>query len=50
MIFPGDGGLALVWVIGIYAILFGIALIAAGFRLRSWRNDLRDLDERQSLR
>ena len=48
MIFPGDGALALVWVIGIYAILFGIALIAAGFRLRSWRNDLPDAHNPQA--
>jgi uncharacterized membrane protein HdeD (DUF308 family) len=45
MIFPGDGAVALVWVIGIYAILFGIALIAAGIRLRGWRDDLRDAGE-----
>lgn len=49
MIFPGDGAVALVWVIGIYAILFGIAFIAGGIRLRSWRNDLRDLDAGQRL-
>jgi uncharacterized membrane protein HdeD (DUF308 family) len=42
LIFPGSGAVALVWVIGIYAILIGIALILAGFRLRSWRNSLRD--------
>lgn len=33
--FPGSGALAIVWLIGIYAILFGIALIALGLRLRS---------------
>jgi uncharacterized membrane protein HdeD (DUF308 family) len=40
MIFPGTGAVTLVWVIGIYAIVFGIGLIAAGFRLRSWRNSM----------
>lgn len=32
--FPGAGLLALVWMIGIYALLFGIALIALAVRLR----------------
>jgi uncharacterized membrane protein HdeD (DUF308 family) len=35
--FPGEGALALVWLIGSYAILFGVLLIALGLRLRSWR-------------
>lgn len=45
LIFPGDGAVALVWLIGIFAIVLGIALIAAGFRLRSWRNDLSDAED-----
>jgi uncharacterized membrane protein HdeD (DUF308 family) len=44
MIFPGTGAVALVWVIGIYAIIFGIGLIAAGFRLRSWRDETSSRD------
>jgi uncharacterized membrane protein HdeD (DUF308 family) len=35
MIFPGSGAVALVTVIGIYAILFGILLIVFSFRVRS---------------
>ena len=35
LIFPGSGAVALVTVIGIYAILFGILLIVFSFRLRS---------------
>jgi uncharacterized membrane protein HdeD (DUF308 family) len=35
-IFPGDGAVALVWTIGIYAIFFGVMLVALGVRLRGW--------------
>lgn len=31
---PVEGALALVWLIGIWAIVFGVVLIALGFRLR----------------
>jgi uncharacterized membrane protein HdeD (DUF308 family) len=31
---PGAGALALVWVIGVYAILYGISLIALAWRVR----------------
>jgi uncharacterized membrane protein HdeD (DUF308 family) len=33
-IFPGAGAVALVWTIGIYAIFFGVMLVALGVRLR----------------
>jgi uncharacterized membrane protein HdeD (DUF308 family) len=36
-VLPGVGLLSLVWLIGIYAILFGIALIALAFRVRVMR-------------
>lgn len=32
---PGAGALAVVWIIGGYALLFGILLMALGFKLRS---------------
>ncbi len=38
-LFPGAGALALVWLIGFYAILSGALLLAAGFRARSWTRE-----------
>ena len=40
---PGDGVLALLWLIGIYAIAAGILYIAAGLRLRSVNEKLQPL-------
>ncbi len=36
VIAPGSGALALVWLIGAYAIVFGIMLVIAGLILRRW--------------
>jgi uncharacterized membrane protein HdeD (DUF308 family) len=36
VVYPGAGALAVVWLIGAYAIAFGALLIALGFRLWSW--------------
>ena len=33
---PLAGGLALIWTIGAYALIFGVLLISLGFRLRNW--------------
>jgi uncharacterized membrane protein HdeD (DUF308 family) len=33
-VLPGVGLLSLVWLIGIYALIFGVALIVLGFRVR----------------
>jgi uncharacterized membrane protein HdeD (DUF308 family) len=31
---PGEGAIAVVWALGIYALIFGAALVALGLRLR----------------
>ena len=38
---PGSGALAVIWLIGAYTIIFGIFLIAMGFRLRAWHTSMR---------
>jgi uncharacterized membrane protein HdeD (DUF308 family) len=38
-VFPGAGAVSLVWLIGVYATIFGIALIVLAFRLRGLRSD-----------
>ena len=37
MIFPGAGILGLTWLLGVYAIVFGVLLIALGIRIRAHR-------------
>ena len=36
-IWPAAGLVAVTWLIGAYAILFGVLLVVLGFRLRNWR-------------
>jgi uncharacterized membrane protein HdeD (DUF308 family) len=38
--FPLAGALAIAYLVGIYAFLFGVLLMALGFRLRSWSKGL----------
>jgi uncharacterized membrane protein HdeD (DUF308 family) len=38
-VFPGAGAVALVWLIGVYAIAFGILLIVLALRLRGLRRE-----------
>jgi uncharacterized membrane protein HdeD (DUF308 family) len=37
LINPGSGALAVLWIVGFYAILFGVALVLLSFRLRKHR-------------
>ena len=38
LVWPGAGGLALLWVIGVFSIAVGIALVVAAFQMRSLRH------------
>jgi len=40
VIYPGSGALAVVWLIGIYAVIFGIAQLMLGFRLKNMAGEL----------
>jgi uncharacterized membrane protein HdeD (DUF308 family) len=39
VLYPGPGVLAVVWLLGIYAVIFGIFLLMLGFRLRGLAGD-----------
>lgn len=39
-VFPGAGAVALVWLIGVFAVVFGVLLLLVAFRLR----DLREME------
>jgi uncharacterized membrane protein HdeD (DUF308 family) len=40
VVFPGAGALSVVWLIGIYATIFGISEIVLAFRLRGLRSEI----------
>jgi uncharacterized membrane protein HdeD (DUF308 family) len=35
IVFPGSGLLSIIWLLGVYAIIFGVSLLALAWRLRS---------------
>jgi uncharacterized membrane protein HdeD (DUF308 family) len=35
---PAAGGLAIIWTIAAYALIFGVLLVFLGFRLRNWKS------------
>lgn len=39
LLFPGAGALALVWLIGVYALLTGALLVVLGITVRAWRHE-----------
>ncbi|MGW0043083.1 HdeD family acid-resistance protein [Rhodococcus sp. NPDC003348] len=40
LIFPGSGILGIIWLLGVYAIVFGLFLIIGSFQIRSLARDL----------
>lgn len=40
---PGSGALAVVWLIGLYAVVFGVTMLVFGFRLRGLSGKLAQL-------
>ena len=40
MVRPGVGALAVIWLIGVYAVVFGIILVGLAFRARSFAKKL----------
>jgi uncharacterized membrane protein HdeD (DUF308 family) len=45
---PGAGALTLVWLIGLYAVLFGLGLLVVAWRLRGLLEDMPDRSSRAS--
>lgn len=43
--FPGAGALALAWLIGLYAIMFGVFFVALAFRLRGYNQNQQDREQ-----
>ena len=39
--FPGAGILSILWLVGIYGIVFGLLFIVRAFQLRSWASSVK---------
>jgi uncharacterized membrane protein HdeD (DUF308 family) len=39
-VFPGAGLLSILWLLGIYSIVFGILFVVRAFQLRSWASSV----------
>jgi uncharacterized membrane protein HdeD (DUF308 family) len=39
-VFPGAGLLSILWLVGIYGIIFGVLFIVRAFQLRSWASSV----------
>jgi uncharacterized membrane protein HdeD (DUF308 family) len=46
---PGAGALAIVWLIGTYAVIFGIALLVLSWRIRGLADDTRTVSSRAHM-
>ena len=40
VVYPGPGLLAVIWLVGLYAVIFGISLLMLGFRLKNLAGEL----------
>jgi uncharacterized membrane protein HdeD (DUF308 family) len=40
VVYPSSGALSVIWLLGIYAIIFGVSFIVLGFRLRNVEHDM----------
>jgi uncharacterized membrane protein HdeD (DUF308 family) len=49
VLLPGPGAVALIWLIGIYALMFGFLLLVLAFEVRDWREDSLEAEARDSM-
>jgi uncharacterized membrane protein HdeD (DUF308 family) len=49
VLLPGPGAVALIWLIGIYALMFGFLLLVLAFEVRDWREDALEAKARDSM-
>ncbi|MCC6457753.1 MAG: HdeD family acid-resistance protein [Caldilineaceae bacterium] len=49
VVLPGPGAVALIWLIGIYALMFGFLLLVLSFEVRDWREDALQAEAHDSV-